>query len=171
MRLPAPLLALLALAGCTPDLPEDVFSVYIEAPVSARDSAQATVALPVSGVQVSVLKIAVVKAEQFVNTEVVEAGPRDIRSTYLLAQLDARVAKPLMSLTSGAEARGKQLVLVVNDEPIGLMRLEQPVLDGNLFFAVERPGMGGAEAAAYWSKRMNESILLYRKWLEEEGKR
>lgn len=168
---PLPLvLSLLALAGCTPDLPEDVFSVYIEAPVSARESAQAPVALPVSGVQVSVLKIPVVRAEDFLNTEVVEAGPRDIRSTYLLVQLDPRVAKPLMALTSGAESRGKQLVLLVNDEAVGLMRLEQPVLDGNLFFAVERPGMGGAAAAAYWSKRMNESILLYRKWREEEGK-
>ncbi|MFN7341190.1 MAG: hypothetical protein ACK5VI_08960 [Opitutia bacterium] len=169
MRLLPALLAL-ALAGCSTDLPEDVFSVFIEAPVSARESAQTTVALPVSGVQVSVLRIPVIKAEEFLNTEVVEAGPRDIRSTYLLVQLDPRVAKPLMSLTSSAEARGKQLVLLVNAEPIGLMRLEQPVLDGNLFFAVERPGMGGEAAAAYWSRRLNESILLYRKWREEEGK-
>lgn len=169
MRILTALLAL-ALAGCSTDLPEDVFSVFIEAPVSSRESAQTTVALPVSGVQVSVLKIPAIKAEDFLNTEVVEAGPRDIRSTYLLVQLDPRVAKPLMTLTSSSEARGKQLVLLVNAEPIGLMRLEQPVLDGNLFFAVERPGMGGAEAAAYWSRRLNESILLYRKWREEEGK-
>lgn len=169
MRILTALLSL-ALAGCSTDLPEDVFSVFIEAPVSSRESAQTTVALPVSGVQVSVLKIPAIKAEDFLNTEVVEAGPRDIRSTYLLVQLDPRVAKPLMTLTSSSEARGKQLVLLVNAEPIGLMRLEQPVLDGNLFFAVERPGMGGAEAAAYWSRRLNESILLYRKWREEEGK-
>jgi hypothetical protein len=169
MRLLPAFLALL-LAGCSPDLPEDVFSVYIEAPLSSRESSQTTVALPVSGVQVSVLKIPVIKAEEFLNTEVVEAGPRDIRSTYLLVQLDPRVAKPLMSLTSSAEARGKQLVLVVNSDPVGLMRLEQPVLDGNLFFAVENPGMGGAAAAAYWSRRLNASILLYRKWREEEGK-
>lgn len=169
MRILTALLAL-ALAGCSTDLPEDVFSVFIEAPVSSRESAQTTVALPVSGVQVSVLKIPAIKAEDFLNTEVVEAGPRDIRSTYLLVQLDPRVAKPLMTLTSSSEARGKQLVLLVNAEPVGLMRLEQPVLDGNLFFAVERPGMGGAEAAAYWSRRLNESILLYRKWREEEGK-
>lgn len=160
----------LALAGCSTELPEDVFSIFIEAPLSSRESAQTTITLPVSGVQVSVLRVPVIKAEEFLNTEVVEAGPRDIRSTYLLVQVDPRVAKPLMSLTSSSEARGKQFVLVVNAEPVGLMRIEQPVLDGNLFFAVERPELGGADAAAYWNRRLNASILLYRKWREEEGK-
>lgn len=164
------LLAGLMLAGCTPDLPEDVFTVYIEAPISAPASGQAPVRLAVSGVEVSVLRIPVVPAEYFLNTEVVEAGAPDIRSTWLLVQTDPKVAQALMRTTSLAESLGKKMVLVVNDEAVGLMPINEPILDGNLFFAVERKDLGARAAAEYWSERMNRSILLFRKWREKEEK-
>ena len=157
-------------AGCQTPLPEDVFTVFIEAPSSAPVSGQAPVRLGVSGVTVSVIKIPVVQAEYFLNTEVVEAGDPDIRSTYLLVQVDPKVAQTLMRTTTSPETLGKQLVLMVNDEAVGLMRVEEPILDGNLFFAVEREKLSAKAAAAYWSERLNRSILLYRKWREEEGK-
>ena len=163
-------LAALALAGCTPELPEDVFTVYIEAPISAPASGQAPVRLAVSGVQVSVLRIPVVQAEHFLNTEVVEAGDPDIRSAFLLVQTDPKVAQTLLRTTSLAESMGKKLVLVVNDEAIGLMPLDQPVPDGNLFFAVERGTLGARKAAEYWSERLNRSILQFRKWRDKEEK-
>ena len=166
----ASLLAALALAGCTPELPEDVFTVFIEAPVSAPASGQATVRLAVSGVEVSVLRIPVVPAEYFLNTEVVEAGDPDIRSAFLLVQTDPKVAQALMRTTSLAESMGKKLVLVVNDEAVGLMPINEPVLDGNLFFAVEREGLGARKYAEPWSERLNRSILVFRKWREKEEK-
>lgn len=163
-------LAALLVAGCTPDLPEDVFTVYIEAPVSAPASGQAPVRLAVSDVQVSILRIPVVPAEFFLNTEVVEAGDPDIRSTWLLVQTDPKVAQALLRTTSLAESLGKKLVLVVNDEAIGIMPINEPILDGNLFFAVERGNLGARKAAEYWSERMNRSILLFRQWREKEEK-
>lgn len=164
------LASLAALTGCKTELPEDLVSVYIEAPASAPDSAIAYVTLPTSGVQVAVLRIPIVQAEHVLNTEVVEAGERDIRSTYLLVQVDRAAAPVLMAATSRTESIGKKAVLIVNEEAIGLMRVEQPVLDGNLFFAVERGTLGAAEAAAYWRNRLNPSILVVRKFREKEGK-
>lgn len=158
------------LAGCKTELPEDIFTVFIEAPSSSPNSGQAPVRLSVSGVVVSVMKIPMVPAEHFLNTEIVEAGPPDIRSHYLLVQVDPKSAQSLMRATTSAEALGKQLVLLVNDEAIGIQRISEPVLDGNLFFAVERKDMGAKAAAAYWSERMNRSILQIRKWREKEGK-
>lgn len=164
------LLPLLLLAGCTTEMPEDLVSVFMEAPDSAPDSAIAIVGLPTSGVQISVLRIPVVMAEHILNTEVVEAGERDIRSTYLLVQVDRRAAPVLTAATSSSSSIGKKAVLMVNDEAVGLMRIEQPVLDGNLFFAVERGNLSAADSAAYWRDRLNPSILRIRKIREKEGK-
>ena len=162
--------ALLLTAGCTPEMPEDLVSVFIEAPSSAPESAMGIVGLPTSGVQVAVLSIPIVQAEHVLNTEVVEAGERDIRSTYLLVQVDRRAAPVLMAATSSSESIGKKAVLMVNDQAVGIMRIDQPVMDGNLFFAVERGNLSAAEAAAYWRDRLNTSILRIRKIREKEGK-
>lgn len=161
---------LLLLAGCTAEMPEDLASVYIEAPASAPDASLGMVGLPTSGVQVAVFRIPIVQAEHILNTEVVEAGERDIRSTYLLVQVDRRAAPVLMAATNSSESIGKKAVLMVNDEAIGIMRIEQPIIDGNLFFAVERGTLGAAEAATYWRDRLNPSILRIRKIREKEGK-
>ncbi len=161
---------LLLLTGCATEMPEDLVSVFMEAPPSAPDSAIGIVALPTSGVQVAVLRIPIVQAEHVLNTEVVEAGERDIRSSYLLLQVDRRAAPLLMAATGKSESVGRKLVLMVNDQAIGLMRVEGPILDGNLFFAVERENLGAAEAAGYWRDRLNPSILLVRKIREKEGK-
>ena len=161
---------LLLLSGCTTEMPEDLVSVYIEAPASAPDASLGIVALQTSGVQVTVFRIPIVQAEHILNTEVVEAGERDIRSTYLLVQVDRRAAPVLMAATSSSDSMGKKAVLMVNEEAIGIMRVDQPVLDGNLFFAVERGNMSAAEAATYWRDRLNPSILLVRKIREKEGK-
>ena len=85
-------------------------------------------------------------------------------------QVDRRAAPLLMAATNKSESIGKKAVLMVNDEAVGIMRIEQPVLDGNLFFAVEHGSLGAAEAAAYWRDRLNPSILLVRKIREKEGK-
>ena len=68
----------LLLAGCASDLPTDLASVFIEAPLSTSPSMKAEVVLPVSGVHIQVLPTALVKAESVLNTEVVEAGPQGL---------------------------------------------------------------------------------------------
>jgi hypothetical protein len=160
-------LAALCLAGCTPDLPTDIASVFIEAPASTGASMRLDVVLPVSGLRIPVLTTALVKAESILNTEVVEAGPQDMRQVFLLVQVDRKSGADIMQYS--AEAVGKQLVLVVNETAVGIMRLEGQVVDGNLLFHVEQKGLSNRAAALELSKRLNESILKIRKLRDQEG--
>ncbi len=160
-------LAALLLAGCTPDLPTDIASVFIEAPASTGASMRLDVVLPVSGLRIPVLTTALVKAESVLNTEVVEAGPQDMRQVFLLVQVDRKSGADIMQYS--AEAVGKQLVLVVNETAVGIMRLEGQVVDGNLLFHVEQKGLSNRAAALELSKRLNESILKIRKLRDREG--
>jgi hypothetical protein len=160
-------LAALCLAGCTPDLPTDIASVFIEAPASTGASMRLDVVLPVSGLRIPVLTTALVKAESILNTEVVEAGPQDMRQVFLLVQVDRKSGADIMQYS--AEAVGKQLVLVVNETAVGIMRLEGQVVDGNLLFHVEQKGLSNRAAALELSKRLNESILKIRKLRDREG--
>ena len=160
-------LAALCLAGCTPDLPTDIASVFIEAPASTGASMRLDVVLPVSGLRIPVLTTALVKAESVLNTEVVEAGPQDMRQVFLLVQVDRKSGADIMQYS--AEAVGKQLVLVVNETAVGIMRLEGQVVDGNLLFHVEQKGLSNRAAALELSKRLNESILKIRKLRDREG--
>ncbi|MFM7241599.1 MAG: hypothetical protein ACKO3A_05780 [Opitutia bacterium] len=160
-------LAALLLAGCTPDLPTDIASVFIEAPPSTGPSMKLYVELPVSGLRIPVLTTALVKAESVLNTDVVEAGPQDMRQVFLLVQVDRKSGADIMQLT--AEAVGKQLVLVVNESAVGIMRIEGQIVDGNLLFHVEQKGLSNRGAALELSKRLNASILKIRKLQEREG--
>ncbi len=160
-------LAALCLAGCTPDLPTDIASVFIEAPASTGASMRLDVVLHVSGLRIPVLTTALVKAESILNTEVVEAGPQDMRQVFLLVQVDRKSGADIMQYS--AEAVGKQLVLVVNETAVGIMRLEGQVVDGNLLFHVEQKGLSNRAAALELSKRLNESILKIRKLRDREG--
>ena len=157
----------LLLAGCASDLPTDLASVFIEAPLSTSPSMKAEVVLPVSGVHIQVLPTALVKAESVLNTEVVEAGPQDMRQVFLLVQIDRKSGADIMQYSG--EAVGKQLVLVVNETAVGIMRLEGQVVDGNLLFHVELKGLSNRAAAHALNKRLNESILKIRKMKEHEG--
>ncbi|MEN9815664.1 MAG: hypothetical protein RLZZ412_1646 [Verrucomicrobiota bacterium] len=161
-------LAALCLAGCTPDLPTDIASVFIEAPPSTGPSMKLFVELPVSGLRIPVITTALVKAESVLNTEVVEAGPQDMRQVFLLVQVDRKSGADILQYT--AEAVGKQLVLVVNDTAVGIMRIEGQIVDGNLLFHVEQKGLSNRAAATELSKRLNASILKIRKLQEHEGK-
>lgn len=159
--------AALCLAGCTPDLPTDIASVFIEAPASTGASMKQDVVLPVSGLRLPVLTTALVKAESVLNTDVVEAGPQDMRQVFLLVQVDRKAGADIMQFSG--EAIGKQLVLVVNESAVGIMRLEGQVVDGNLLFHVEQKGLSNRAAALELSKRLNESIIKIRKLRDREG--
>lgn len=160
-------LAALCLAGCTPDLPTDIASVFIEAPASTGASMKLDVVLPVSGLRIPVLTTALVKAESVLNTDVVEAGPQDMRQVFLLVQVDRKAGAEIMQYSG--EAIGKQLVLVVNETAVGIMRLEGQIVDGNLLFHVEQKGLSNRAAALELSKRLNESIFKIRKLRDREG--
>ena len=167
---PLPVLAALGallLAGCTPDLPTDIASVFIEAPPSTGPSMKLFVELPVSGLRIPVLTSALVKAESVLNTEVVEAGPQDMRQVFLLVQVDRKSGAEIMQYSG--EAAGKQLVLVVNESAVGIMRIEGQIVDGNLLFHVEQKGLSNRAAAWELSKRLNASILKIRKIRDREG--
>jgi hypothetical protein len=75
-------------------------------------------------------------------------------------QLNRTAGAMIMDVTR--QARGKHLVLVINDEAVGIMPIEDRVVDGNLFFFVERKGKNGKEAALEISRELNQSILLIR---------
>ena len=141
--------------------------MFIEAPASTGASMRLDVVLPVSGLRIPVLTTALVKAESVLNTEVVEAGPQDMRQVFLLVQVDRKSGADIMQYS--AEAVGKQLVLVVNETAVGIMRLEGQVVDGNLLFHVEQKGLSNRAAALELSKRLNESILKIRKLRDREG--
>jgi hypothetical protein len=100
-------------------------------------------------------------AEDILNTEVVESGEPDLRVVSLLVQLNRTASATIMDITR--QARGKHLILVINDQAVGIMPIEDRVVDGNLFFFVERKGKSSKEAALEISRELNESILLIRK--------
>jgi hypothetical protein len=90
-----------------------------------------------------------------------------MRQVFLLVQVDRKSGADIMQYS--AEAVGKQLVLVVNETAVGIMRLEGQVVDGNLLFHVEQKGLSNRAAALELSKRLNESILKIRKLRDREG--
>ena len=159
-------LSLALLAGCQSAPPVHLASVFIEAPESSSLSMRMKVTLPVSGITMSVLPKELSLAEDLLNTEVVETGESDLRVTSLLVQLNRKAAGTIMDVTR--QARGKHLILVVNETAVGLMPIEEPVVDGNLFFSVETKGKSNRAAAVELSRQLNASILIIRKAKESQ---
>jgi len=163
MKTPYPLLVLFSLffiTGCQTTRPSHFASIYVEAPESSSRIMRKNVTLPVSGITIPILGKELTLAEDLLNTEVVETGEPDLRVVSLLIQLNRTAAAMIMDVTR--QARGKHLVLVINDEAVGIMPIEDRVVDGNLFFFVERKGKNGKEAALEISRELNQSILLIR---------
>jgi hypothetical protein len=163
MKTPYPLLVLFSLffiTGCQTTPPSHFASIYVEAPESSSRIMRKNVTLPVSGITIPILGKELTLAEDLLNTEVVETGEPDLRVVSLLVQLNRTAAAMIMDVTR--QARGKHLVLVINDEAVGIMPIEDRVVDGNLFFFVERKGKNGKEAALEISRELNRSILLIR---------
>jgi len=163
MKTPYPLLVLFSLffiTGCQTTPPSHFASIYVEAPESSSRIMRKNVTLPVSGITIPILGKELTLAEDLLNTEVVETGEPDLRVVSLLIQLNRTAAAMIMDVTR--QARGKHLVLVINDEAVGIMPIEDRVVDGNLFFFVERKGKNGKEAALEISRELNQSILLIR---------
>ena len=154
------LFSLLFMTGCQTTPPSHFASIYVEAPESSTRIMRKSVTLPVSGVTIPILAKELTLAEDLLNTEVVESGEPDLRVVSLLVQLNRTSAAMIMDVTR--QARGKHLVLVINDEAVGIMPIEDRVVDGNLFFFVERKGKNSKEAALEISRELNQSILLIR---------
>lgn len=165
---PLCLLAGLALAGCTPDIPKEIASVFVEASPGVAPGYKQQVNLPVSGIPIVVMKTALVPAEELLATDVITAGDPDLRQEFLLVQVDRKAANDILKYSK--EAIGKHFVLVVNDSAVGLMPIDQQIVDGNLIFHVEQKGMSNREAAFDLSRRLNVSILKLRKIKAAEGK-
>ncbi|MFM7743555.1 MAG: hypothetical protein ACKO8X_08730 [Verrucomicrobiota bacterium] len=167
-RLAAALGALL-LAGCASnDIPEEIASIFIEAPASIGGSMKQEVRLPVSQLAISVLPRALVPAEEILGTQAITSGDPDLRQEFLLVQLDRKAAVDVMNYSK--EAVGRHFVLVINDAAVGIMPIEQQVTDGNLMFHVEKKGLSNTAAVMDISRRLNVSALKLRKLKEAERK-
>jgi hypothetical protein len=68
------------------------------------------------------------------------------------------------------QAIGRHFVLVINDTAVGIMPIEQQIVDGNLMFHVEKKGLSNTQAVVDISKRLNISALKIRKIKEAERK-
>jgi hypothetical protein len=167
-RLVAALGAIL-LAGCASnDIPEEIASIFIEAPASIGGSMKQEVRLPVSQLAISVLPRALVPAEEILGTQAITSGDPDLRQEFLLVQLDRKAAVDVMNYSK--EAVGRHFVLVINDAAVGIMPIEQQVSDGNLMFHVEKKGLSNTAAVMDISRRLNVSALKLRKLKEAERK-
>jgi hypothetical protein len=91
------------------------------------------VRLPVSGVTINVSAKPVIVEYDVRNAEAarVDLGP------CLLLQVSPAAARDLYRLS--VSAMGRRLVLVLNDEPVGVHRIEQALADGTILVFVERP--------------------------------
>ena len=168
LRLAVALSALL-LAGCTSgDMPEEIASIFVEAPPSSGGTMSNEVRLPVSGLSIRVMTRPLVPAEEILGTQPVTSGEPDLRQDFLLIQLDRKSAIDIMRYTN--EAVGRHLVLVINDTAVGIMPIDQQIGDGNLMFHVEKKGLSNSEAVMDISRRLNISALKIRKIKESERK-
>ncbi len=143
-------------------------SIFIEAPESTSNSMKQEVHLVVSGLKLYVLPKAMVQAEDILATDVVEAGDADLRQRFLLVQINRESAAKIMEYS--AKALGKHFILVVNEDTVGIMPIEQQIVDGNLLFHVEQKGQTNDNAALALSKKLNVTILKLRKLKDKEGK-
>ena len=160
------LLAALAFSGCATEKITHIASIYVEAPASTTLTMRRNVTLPVSGITIPIMTKELTLAEDLLSTTVIEAGPNDLRQVYLLVHLNVIAARNIMDITR--QARGKNLVLVVNDTAVGLMPIDQQIVDGKLLFAVEQKGKDSREAALFLSEKLNASLVIIRKELESK---
>jgi hypothetical protein len=165
----AVILCALLLAGCkNTDIPEEIASIFVEASPSSGGSMKQEVRLPVSQIAITVLTRPLVPAEEILNTEAITSGDPDLRQDFLLVQLDRKAAVDVMNYTK--EAIGRHFVLVINDTAVGIMPIDQQIVDGNLMFHVEKKGLSNSQAVVDISKRLNISALKLRKIKEAERK-
>jgi len=160
------LFAALVLTGCATEQVTHIASIYVEAPTSSTLTMRKGATLPVSGITIPIMTKELTLAEDLLSTTVIEAGPNDLRQVYLLVHLNVIAARNIMDITR--QARGKNLVLVVNDTAVGLMPIDQQIVDGKLLFAVEQKGKDSREAALFLSEKLNASLVIIRKELESK---
>ena len=155
------------LFGCTSDIPKEIGSIFVEASPSASPSMRLEVRLPVSGIGITVMTAALVPAENILGTRIITSGDADLRQQFLLVQVNRKSAVDIMKYSK--EAIGRHFVLVINDQAVGIMPIDEQIVDGNLMFHVEKKGLSNAEAVADINKRLDISILKLRKLKQAEG--
>ncbi len=159
------------LFGCTSDIPKEIGSIFVEASPSASPSMRLEVRLPVSGIGITVMTAALVPAENILGTRIITSGDADLRQQFLLVQVNRKSAVDIMKYSK--EAIGRHFVLVIDNgvsgQAVGLMPIDEQIVDGNLIFHVEKKGLSNAEAVADINKRLDISILKLRKLKQAEG--
>ena len=127
----------LGFAGCElpkpPDLPPLVARFFLEA---RPGEPGVSMSLPVSGVIITVGAKPVLVEYDIVNAEVAKVD----LGRCLLLQLTPAAARDLYRLSVANV--GRRLVLVLNDAPAGVHRLERAIPDGTVLVFVETPDVG-----------------------------
>lgn len=164
-RLLPALFAALALAGCSSgdDAPEHAPTIHVETADSSRLFGR-TVEMPVSGLRYAIIAQPVVPEGNFISTEVYEVGEAQLRRKALLVQVDPKAAANLYTIST--KAIDKRFFLLVDDKPVGVHLIVEPVRGGDIFFDVETPGADSAardKAVFALRDRLNEAILKIRK--------
>lgn len=170
-RLLFPLLATLALAGCSSkdDEPAHVPTIHIEASESSRLFGR-EIEMPVSKQRCPIIAQPVVPEGNFLATEIYEVGDPLMRRKVLLVQIDGKAAANVYNITM--KARDKRLFLMVNNEPVGFHLVADPVRGGDIFFDLEIPAETGVDhdrAVEKLRNDLNESILKIRKAKEKKN--
>ena len=160
LRLLAALGSLLLMGCQNNDMPEEIASIFVEAPSSLGGAMKQEVRLPVSRVAIAILPQPLVQAEDILGTLPVTSGEPDLRQEFLLVQLDRRAAIDVMNYTK--EAIGRHFVLIINETDIlGILKIDIEVkarrgldltgalnqqadraVDGVLPVAIIRPDVG-----------------------------
>ena len=160
-------LSALLLAGCkNTDIPDEIASIFVEASPTSGGTMRQEVRLPVSGLAITVMTRPLVPAEELLGTQPITSGEPDLRQEFLLVQLDRKAAVDVMNYTK--DAIGRHFVLVINDSAVGIMPIDNQIMDGNLIFHVEKKGMSNTQAVMDISRRLNISALKLRKLKESE---
>jgi hypothetical protein len=151
-----PLLAgliLTGLPGCQsakkPDYQPLVARFFIE--VRGGDTG-VPVLLPVSGVRITVEAKPVFVEYDVLNAEVAKVDLGDC----LMLQLSSSAARDLYRLS--VTHLGQRLVLFLNDQPVGVRRIDRPIADGVILIFIERPDADLA-SLVHRLKRTSEDII------------
>ncbi len=101
--------------------------------LESADTRGAEMALPQSGVHLTVNPQPVVAEGDFTNVELVQVE----LGKCLMFQLSPSAARDFHRLSGSHQ--GRRLVLVINGEPLGARRIDGPVANGVVFVFIELP--------------------------------
>ncbi len=126
------LLVLFGLTACRTPVPDGYDPLVVRIFLEAHDSESGlSIRLPLTGTVLSVREKAVFSETDIVNAEVVQVD----LGKCLLLQLSSSAARDLYRLT--VSNQGRRLVVVANDQPLGVRLIDRGLDEGNILVFLE----------------------------------